>query len=96
MTTAIATTSFRVTEYRAFVKNTLQAFVTIELPSGLVISGITYHQQNQSRWVSMPAQKYEKSDGSTGWMPVLDFSNKEAREHFQRSALDAIDSYLAN
>ena len=96
MTTTSASTNFRVTEYRAFKKNTLEAFVTVETPSGLIISGITYHRKNASRWVSMPAQSYQKQDQSTGWKPIVDFKSKEARNRFQRAALDAIDSYLAN
>ena len=96
MTATIVPTRFRVTEYRAFEKNTLRAFISVELPSGIVISNLTYHKKGDSRWVSMPAQSFQKQDHSTGWKPIVDFNSKEARDRFQRAALDAIDSYLAN
>src|SRR5882672_10421325 len=42
-------------DFRAFTKNTLRGFATVELPSGLIIHEISVHTQNGKSWVAMPA-----------------------------------------
>jgi DNA-binding cell septation regulator SpoVG len=88
-----ATQGFVVREWRPYSKNTLIGFVSLELPSGLVLNGITLHQKGEARWVSMPAKEYQK-DGERSWMPLVEFADRESRESFQQLALEAIDSYL--
>jgi DNA-binding cell septation regulator SpoVG len=79
------------TNWKAFTKNTLQGFFTLTLPSGIVIHNCSLHRKNKGRWVGLPAQKYQKADGNTGFTPVIEFANAEARESFQSAALDAVD-----
>ncbi len=88
------TQKFTVREFKHFQKNTLQAFLSLELPSGMVLHGCTLHKQNDSRWVGVPARQYENSDGEKSWMRLVDFTNKDARERFQAAALAAVDDYL--
>lgn len=89
------TQKFTVREFKPFNKNTLQAFLSLELPSGMVLHGCTLHKQNGSRWIGVPARQYEKSDGENSWMRLVDFTSKDARERFQSAALAAVDRYLA-
>lgn len=89
------TQNFAVRELKHFQKNTLQAFLSLELPSGLILHGCTLHKQNGSRWIGVPARQYEKSDGEKSWMRLVDFTSKDARERFQAAALAAVERYLA-
>jgi hypothetical protein len=90
----VITNNFVVREWRPYQKNTLVGFLSLELPSGLVLHGCTLHQKNGSRWIGMPAKSFEK-DGATTWAPLVEFASKEARERFQTAALEALDGYLA-
>lgn len=87
--------SFVVREFKPYSKNSLVAFVSLEMPSGLVIHNITLHEKNGSRWVSMPAREYQQKDSERTWMPLIEFADRDCRESFQQRALEAIDAYLA-
>jgi DNA-binding cell septation regulator SpoVG len=88
-------TALKVRSWRPLVRHTLLGFLSLELPSGLVINDITVHEKAGSRWCSMPARQYEK-DGEKQWAPLVDFANKETREAFQRLALEALDAHLGS
>ena len=94
MTANTTNAGFMVKEWRPYVKNTLQGFLSLELPSGLVLHGFTLHQKNGSRWVSPPAKEFTKADGTKSWVPQIDFVSKEVREKFQAEALRAVDRHL--
>jgi hypothetical protein len=85
---------FAVHEWKPFEKNTLRGFLSLELPSGIILHGCTLHEKNGSRWVGLPAKQYEK-DGTKTWAPLVEFTSKEAREKFQGCALAAFDAYMA-
>ena len=85
---------FLVREWRPFERNTLRGFLSLELPSGMIIRDCTVHGKNNSRWVGMPARPYEK-DGAKTWSPLIEFASKEARDKFQACALAAFDKHLA-
>jgi hypothetical protein len=74
----------------------LQGSFSIALPSGLRIIDLTYHKRKDgARWVGMPARSYEKADGSTSWIPMVEFTGRAARERFSKQTLQALDNYLA-
>jgi hypothetical protein len=81
-------------DFKPYQKNTLCGFVSIELPSGLIIREVTLHEKDGTRWLGMPAKQYTKADGTTGWAPQLDFKDARARSRFQIEALKAIDKLL--
>jgi hypothetical protein len=83
-----------VTNWKAHEKNTLRGFLSINLPSGLVIHNCTLHQKNGSRWLGLPARQYVKDDGSTSYTPLIEFATKDARQRFQAAALEAVDHFL--
>lgn len=88
-----AAQGFRVLELKPFKRNTLRAFVVLELPSGLILNDLTLHQKGDSRWVSMPGRQFEKN-GEKNWAPLIEFSSKESRDKFQIEAIKAIDTHL--
>jgi hypothetical protein len=89
---------FEVVEYRALAKGeSLQGFLSLRLPSGMVIRDLSYHERSDgARWISMPARRYKKADGTAAYTPIIDFASKEARNRFQELARAALDSYLAS
>jgi hypothetical protein len=83
----------RCIKLRHYEKNTLRAFVDLELSRvGLVLRDCTWHEKDGQEWVSFPARSYEGVDGATRWEPLIEFaaSAKQAREQFQRQAIAAI------
>ena len=70
--------------------------MTLTLPSGLVIHGCSLHRKDAARWISLPSRRYSKTDGSTGYAPVIEFATKDAGRRFQQAALEAVDSFLAD
>ena len=85
--------AFEVTDWKAYEKNTLRGFLSLELPSGLTIHGCTLHEKGDSRWVGFPGQKYTKDDGSTSYATILEITESGARRRFQEAALAAIDQF---
>ena len=73
----------------------LQGFLTLTFRSGLVIHNCTYHRREDgARWVGLPSRQYTKQDGSTSWVPIVEFVDKEAYTKFQNLAKNAIDRYF--
>ena len=85
---------FEISEWKPFVKNTLQAFFTITTASGMILHDCTYHVKNSSRWVGLPAREYMKDDGTTGYARIIEFTSREISDRFQGAALEAIDRHL--
>lgn len=83
-----------VTDWKAYEKNTLRGFLSLTLPSGLVIHNCTLHQKDGARWIGLPARQYSKDDGSTSYTPLIEFAAKEVRLRFQVAALEAVDRFM--
>ena len=91
---AVGRVGFEVENWKPYTKNTLQAFLSLSLPSGLTLHGCTYHQQNDSRWIGLPSNKFTKADRSVGYTPIVEFSSDDAHRRFQEQAIAAVDRYL--
>src|SRR5262245_17001639 len=88
----------RCIKFRAFQKNTLKAFVDLELSRvGIVIRDCTWHEKNGKEWVGFPARSYTDKDGNPQWQALVEFAAgaKEEREQFQARALEAIRDVVA-
>ena len=77
-----------------FQKNTLQGFLDLALPSGIIIRGCTYHVKNEARWISLPSRQYAKEDGTNSWTPIVEIRAGEPRKRFQAAALEALAKFL--
>jgi hypothetical protein len=85
--------TIRCTKLRRYEKNTLRAFVDLELSRvGLILRDCTWHEKDGKEWVSFPARSYTDQDGNTQWQPLIEFVEgaKEVREQFRKQALEAI------
>jgi len=82
-----------IVEFRAYVKNTLQGFLTVRVPSGWEIRDITLHEKNGKRWISMPAKSYKKEDGTEAWVLIVRLPDQHRWEAFQNAVLRAMNDY---
>jgi hypothetical protein len=87
---------FAVSNWKPFEKNTLRGFLTLTLPSGLILHNCTFHRKGDSRWLGLPAQRFTKPDGTTSYTPQVEFVDRAASDRFQTAALQAIDRYLGS
>jgi hypothetical protein len=85
---------FEVSNWKPRTKNTLQAFLSLSLPSGMTLHGCSYHKKHDSRWIGVPGQKFTKADGAVGYSPIIEFTSDDARRRFQEQAIEAVDRYL--
>jgi hypothetical protein len=84
------TAEISATDWRAHERNTLRGFCTLVLPSGLVIRDCSLHEREGKRWIGLPRKPWSKSDGTTGYEPIVDFATDEARLSFQLCAVAAV------
>lgn len=87
------THEIKITNYREFKKNTLEAFFDAELPSGLVFRGLMLHAKNDSRWVSLPSREYLK-DGQKQFAKFIEFRDRETADRFRDEVIAALDQHL--
>jgi hypothetical protein len=74
----------------------LRGFVSLRLPSGMVLHDCTLHERaGGARWIGLPARQYTQKDGTTAYQRLVDFASKEAHARFQKLAKDAVDKYFA-
>jgi hypothetical protein len=89
----------RCIKVRRYKKNTLKAFVDLELSRvGLVLHDCTWHRHPDGKeWVGFPARPYEAEGGVKRWQPLIEFvaGAKEPRRQFQEAALAAIHAAVA-
>ena len=87
-------TEFTARDWKSVEKNTLCGFCTIETPGGVIYKEVSIHERDGKRWIALPSRPWQKSDGTTGYVQVIEFRDKEVRERFQIKALAAIDKLL--
>jgi hypothetical protein len=89
----------RCLNFRPYRKNTLHAYVDLELAHvGIVLRGCAWHQPpDGDEWVGLSSRPYQTKGGNTRWQVVVEFteSAKAAAEQFQREALAAIHAAAA-
>jgi hypothetical protein len=89
---------FRAANWRPHQKNTLQGFLDLELPSGLVLRECSYHARDGKAWIGLPSKPQIGRDGKHRadengkllYAAIIDFATKEARERFHAAALQAV------
>jgi hypothetical protein len=86
--------SMFVSNWKAHEKNTLQGFLSLNLPSGMVIHNCTFHRKGAAQWIGLPSRQYAKDDGSMSYAPLIEFATKDARERFKAAALEAIARFM--
>lgn len=84
----------RILSFRTHEQKTLRGFLTVELPSGLVLHDCTVHERDGSRWVGLPRKSYTDRDGAEQWQPVVEIPDRARRDRFSEQVLAALGAYL--
>ena len=95
----------RASDWRPLERNTLRGFVTLELPSGLILHECTLHRAaTGAEWIGLPGnpqidregkQRKDPATGKALYTPIVELKGKEQRERFQAAALAAVHELLA-
>jgi hypothetical protein len=83
-----------VSDWKPRVQNTLRGFLSVNLPSGMVIHNLTVHEKDGSRWVGLPAREWTDSQGQKQYAKLIEFSDKATANRFKDAVLHALDQYL--
>lgn len=85
--------------FRPMARNTLKGFIDIALPDvGLVIRETAWHEKEGQEWVSPPGRpmvdkeglaRRDQESGKVKYVPVVEFTTKEARNAFSAAAVKA-------
>jgi hypothetical protein len=86
--------SFTVTSAKQLRKGTLLGFFDLEMPSGLIVRGAMLFEKNGKRWIGFPSKEWVKSDGTKGYMPLLEFADRAIADKFQFQVLPAVEKAL--
>lgn len=89
---------FVASNWKALEKNTLKGFFDLTISLGeedlnlvFILRGATYHERDESRWVSMPARPYKDSAGKETWANIVDWPGPQNKREFLSMALEALD-----
>jgi hypothetical protein len=86
--------TFTITNPKPMRKGTLVGFFDLEMPSGLIVRGAMLFEKNSKRWVSFPSKEWVKSDGTKGYMPLLEFADRSISDKFQAAVVPHAEKAL--
>ena len=86
--------NFTITNAKLIGKKSLVGSFDLEMPSGLIVRGCMLFEKNGKRWVNFPSKEYQKSDGSKGYFPLLEFASREISDKFQTKVLPLAEKEL--
>lgn len=84
-------------EFRAFKRNSLRGFATVELPSGLIIKDIPVLESGNGRWAALPSKPQIKDgspvlkDGKLQYTPILEWRSRELSDGFSEAVVSLIE-----
>jgi hypothetical protein len=92
----------KVVAFKSLARGSLLGFVDLQMDSGLILLGCTYHESHGKRWVNPPGRPQLDADkkpivenGKLAYAPVVDFAEKSIRFKWSAQAVKAIDEHLA-
>jgi hypothetical protein len=83
-----------VSNWKPLEKNGLRGFLTLTLPSGLILNNCQLLETNGKRWIGLPSQRFQLKEGSIGYVPIVEYATRRAWKQFQAEALYAVELYL--
>jgi len=87
--------------WNKFERNTLRGFCTIKIEDiQLVIKDVAIHTKNGQTWAQLPSKPQIKDSalvkditGKIQYWPILEFSDREARDAFSQAVIRAINAF---
>jgi len=80
--------------WKPLANGSLRGFLTLTLPSGLVIHNCQLLEAGGRRWVGLPARRFSMADGKVHYEPIIEFTTRKPHHNFERAALEAVEAYL--
>lgn len=80
----------RIRDFRPLEKGTMIGFSDLLIVAdsfAFALNDCAVHEKNGRLWVNLPARQYKKRDGSTGYAPLVEIINEEARQLFQNAVV---------
>src|SRR3954453_21221200 len=79
-------------------RNALVGFAKVELPSGMIISGVTILAGSNGPWASPPSKPQigrdgtvlEDQNGEVEYSPIIEFKDKATRNRFSDAVIKAL------
>ena len=86
--------SIIVAGWKPLIKNTLRGFLSVNLPSGMVIHNVTVHEKGEARWVGLPAREWTNDQGVKQYSNLIEFRDRATANKFRDAVLAALDRHL--
>ena len=83
-----------VSNWKPLEHKSLRGFLTLTLPSGLVIHNCQLLEAGEERWVGLPSRRFLMADGKVHYEPIIEFVTRKAHRNFARTALQVVEVYL--
>ena len=90
----------RCINFKELARGSLIGFADIELDSGLILRGCTYHQVNGKRWCNPPGRPQLNAErqlvldgGKVAYAPVVEFVDSKIRFKWSVQAVAAIQEF---
>jgi hypothetical protein len=88
--------------FKPLARGSMLGFADLEMSSGLILRGCTYHESYGKHWCSPPGRPQLDADrklmvdegGKIVYAAVVDFASKDVRTRWSTEAVAAIDEYL--
>src|SRR5262245_7472193 len=84
-----------VSNWKPLTSGSLRGFLTVTLPSGIIIHNCQLLEAGGKRWIGLPARRFRLADGSVKYQPLVEFTTKRALQNFREAVLHALEKYLA-
>ena len=83
-----------VCNWKPLNNGSLRGFLTLTLPSGVVIHNCQLIETGGRRWVGLPSRRFLTAGGKAHYEPIIEFATRKARRNFERTALEAVKQFL--
>src|SRR5215470_2076349 len=83
-----------ISDWKPLTNRSLKGFLTVTLPSGLIIHNCQLLEAAGKRWIGLPSRRFRLADGSIKYQPLVEFTTKRAFRSFGQSVLRAIEQHL--
>ena len=84
-----------VSNWKPLKNGSLRGFLTLTLPSGLVIHNCQLLESGGQQWIGLPARRFQSANGAIHYQPIIEFASKKALNNFRGQAIRAVEGYLA-
>ena len=86
-----------ISDWKPLRKGSLRGFVTISMPSGMIVHEVSIMQSNGRAWASPPSKPMIKDgktlvddNGKTKYVPLIEFISKSVRDRWSSAVIAAL------